>query len=524
MKILFIYVADLHSEPYMYLDYKMTPGDIYLPKVGILSLISSLRQEFPNFRYKAIDILNPAHRAMPEDELEFGILSTMSEEEFWDEISSFDPDVVGLSCLSSNAPYLPKIIKIIKEIKKDTTCILGGPFVSSSPQEAVSIGGVDFIIYGEGEISTCNFVRALLNGGDFQKIKGIGFMRNDNVTITPLQPFVENLDTLPFPAWDLCNLENYSKVHRFLGSGVQHSDKTNYANIVSSRGCPYQCIYCHKIFGLRFRARSAQNVVDEMVYLHDEFKVEEFTFSDDIFNLDRERVEDFCRLLMKANRNIKFGFFTNGLRGDILSKDLIDLLFEAGMRTASVAIESASPRIQKRIKKSLNLEKARQSINYMCQKGIYLSTYNMIGFPTETESEIKQTLEFNLSLFHHAIFTFAVIPYAGTELYNIIIQEGFDPQNDYVGNLWQPDKIDDSFRAVSSSFLQIMLVKFFTEFHFTKKRLNANLEIMAQNRDNPFFTASLKRLYRNHWEIYSRAVPRNRREEINKLLNKLLNF
>ncbi len=525
MKILFIYVANLHNEPYNYLDHKMNPAEFYLPKAGILSLIASLRQEFPNFCYKAIDILNPAHRAMPDEELEYGIVNTMSEEDIRDEVSSFEPDIVGLSCLSTHAPYLPKIIKIIKEIKRDTICILGGPFATSSPRNAILTEGIDFIIYGEGEISTCNFVRTLLNGGDFRKIRGIGFMQHDNIILTPPQPFIENLDTLPFPAWDLCHLENYSKVHRFLGSGVQHSDKTYYANIVSSRGCPYRCIFCHNIMGSKFRYRSAQNIVDEMVYLHDEFNVEEFTFSDDVFNLHQDRVEEFCRLLLKANRNIKFGFITNGLRGDILSEDLIDLLCEAGMRTAAIAIESASSRIQKKIRKSLDLEKIRQNINYMCQKGVYLATYNMIGFPTETQREIKETLEFNISLPHHLLVAHAVTLHEGTELYNMIVSEGVVPPDKSMGKLyWQPDEIDDSFREAPSSFLQVMLIKFITEFNLTKKRLNVHLEVMDLNRDNPFFIASVKRFYRNTWRIYSKAVPRNRREEINKLLNRLLNF
>jgi radical SAM superfamily enzyme YgiQ (UPF0313 family) len=524
MKILFIYVSDLYEKPFSYFDYQMTPGDIYVPKIGILSLIASLRNEFPDSCYKAIDILNPSNRSMPEEQLEKGILNTLHEDEFRNEISVFNPDIVGLSSLSSNARYLPKLTKIIKEIKKDTLCILGGPFATSSSKTALLVKGIDFVFYGEGEVSICNFVRALVNGGDFNEIRGIGFLKNGNAVFTQPQPYVDDLNALPFPAWDLCNLENYSKVHRYLGSGVQHSDKTNYASIVSSRGCPYKCIYCHKILGSKFRFRTAQNVVDEMVYLHDEFNVEEFTFSDDMFNLSQKRVVEFCRLLNKSRRNIKFGFFTNGLRGDILTEELIDILYEAGMRTASVAIESASPRIQKKIRKNLDLDKTRKNIEYMCGKGVYLSTYNMIGFPTETADEIKRTLEFNLHLPHHAQFAFAVTPHEGTELYDMLIKEGYDLMSDAVGNLWQPQKVEDSFRAVSSPFVQLMLIKFFTEFYFTRKRLEINLKIMEQNRRNPFFVASLKRLYRNHWEIFARAVPRTRRQEVQDLLDKFLVF
>lgn len=524
MKILFVYVADIYNKPHSYLEHKMNPAGFYVPKAGILLLIASLRREFPDFSFKVIDILNPAHRAMPDEELENGIVNTMSEQEIRDEVSGFCPDIVGFSCLSSNASYLPKIIKAIKEVKRDTICILGGPFATSSPRKAVLTEGIDYIICGEGEVSICNLVKTLHNGGDFKSIPGIGFMQNNEIVLSPPQSYVENLDSLPFPAWDMCNLENYSNVHRFLGNGVLHSDKTHYANIVSSRGCPYQCSYCHKIFGTKFRFRSAQNMVDEMVFLHDKFNVEEFTFSDDVFNFQRSRVEDFCKMIMTANRKIRFGFITNGLRGDILTKDLIDMLFDAGMRSVSIAVESASPRIQKKIKKNLNLENVRQNINYMCQKGIFLATFNMIGFPTETKKEINQTLEFNTTLPHHSLLVFAVTPHEGTELYDSIVSEGFVLPDDYTGNFWQPQKIDDGFREVLSSYIQLMQVRFITEFHFSKKRIDINLDIMNLYSDNPHFTASVKRFYRNMWGLYSKAVPRRRREEISEQLNELLNF
>jgi len=525
MRILFIYAADLKEGPYNYFHYKMTPGEFYLPKMGILYLAAVLRREFPGFSYKVVDILNPAHREMPGDELEAGMVHSLGAEELYEEVSTFRPDIVGLSCLTANAIYLPKIIKIIKEVNKDIAIILGGPYATSSRQQAVLTAGVDFTVYGEGEITIRGLVRTLVNGGDVHQINGIGFLENGNTVFTPPQPFIEDLDKLPFPAWDLCNLENYSKVHRYLGSGVQHSDKTTYANIVGSRGCPYKCAYCHNIFGSKFRARSPRQIIEEMLYLHEVFNVEEFTFSDDVFNLDQTRLKEFCHLLIKAKRPIKFGFITNGLRGDILSGDIIDLLYEAGMRGTSIAIESASPRIQKMIGKHLNLPKVRRSIEYMCRKGIYLVTFNMIGFPTETKEEIKQTLDFNSSLPHHALVVFTVTPHMGTELYRMIAEDSLHPPGDKSGkHYWQPDENDDKFRQVSSLFLQIMMVRFPSNFHFSPKRIQANLELMALNKNNPFFIESIKRFYRVNWELYSNAFPAADREEINTLLKDILYF
>jgi radical SAM superfamily enzyme YgiQ (UPF0313 family) len=525
MKILFIYAALLEDEPFKYLDRKMNPAEFYVPKAGLYTLIAALRREYPDFTYKALDILNPSHRAMPEEELEQWILDTMSEAELRDEVSAFDPDIVGISCLSTHAEALPRIIEVIKETKKDVTVLVGGSFATTSPRQAVLTEHVDFIAHGEGDITICRLVDALLNGGDFHDIRGIGFLQGNEIVLTPAHPFIDDLDSLPFPAWDLCNFENYSRVHRYLGSGVFHTAKTNYGNIVSSRGCPYGCTYCHKIYGSKFRARSARNVVEEMVYLHDEFDVEEFTFSDDVFNFDRERVAEICKLLINADRGIKFGFMTNGLRGDRLSPELIDLMVDAGMRVAAIAVESASPRIQREMKKNLDLEKSRRNIDYMSQKGVYTATYNMLGFQTETREEIKETLNFNLQLPHHVLIALTVTPHEGTELYNEVAGDGEVPPGAKYGRLfWKPDAVDDSFREVSSTFIKIMLIRFITEFYFSKKRFDLNLEIMTRNQDNPHFIAGLKTFYRNMWDTYSKAIPKSKKKELEPLLNKLLDF
>lgn len=523
--ILFIYVAELHEKPFKYLDFKQTPGDFYIPKAGILYLTAALRRRFPANNYKIIDIFNPPHRAMPDEELEQGMVNTMSPRELEEAVTAFSPDVVGLSCLSANALFLPPIIEIVKKVNKETICILGGPFATSAPDMAVSIAGIDLVVYGEGEITLCNLVEKLAAGSSYREIPGIAFLEKGRMVKNPVQPYIENLDELPFPTWDLCNLANYAKVHRYLGTAVLHSDKTNYANIVSSRGCPYQCIYCHGIFGSKFRFRSAGNIIEEMLYLHEHCQVEEFTFSDDVFNLRRDRIEEFCQSLSALDKDFKFGFMTNGLRGDIITPDIIDLLYEAGMRSTSIAIESASPRIQKIMKKDLDLEKANRAIRYMCEKGIYVATFNMIGFPGETKEEIIKTLEFNINLPHHLLLVFIVTPHQGTPLYEMIAGRDDVPTGKSPGEwYWQPDQASSSFRDVSNIFLQLMLVKFVTKFYFSKKRFKHNIDIMQLNRDNPFYLESIKRFYSNQWKTYSPVLSVSEKEEMEKTISELLNF
>lgn len=525
MRVLFIYVAGLCEEPYLYLEHKMNPAEFYLPKLGILSLAASLRKAFPHGVYKVLDILNPPHRAMPEDQLEHWVVHPLGKAELYEQIAAFSPDLVGLSCLSTHAQHLPAVVRIVKEAKGDAVCVLGGPYATCSPQQAIRTAGIDFILRGEADLTICDLVKSIWQGGEWQEVWGIGFLDQGNPELTPLPDFIGNLDELPYPAWDLCNLPHYARVHRYLGSGIQHGETANYANIMSSRGCPYQCLFCHKIFGAKFRYRSAHNIADEMLMLHDDYRVEEFTFSDDVFNFNSARIRELCELLIRANRKIKLGFITNGLRGDILSDQLIDILYAAGMRNAAVAVEFASPRIQEKSKKRLNLEKTRQSIEYMCHKGVYVATYNMIGFPGETKAEIKMTLDFNLSLPHHLLIAHNLTIHTGTKLFDWLNDQGYLLSDETVGKLyWHPDEKDDNFRGTSALYLQIMLVKFITEFHFSQKRLQINLDLMKLYADVPAFISSLQRYYRNTWQIYGKALPGQRQQELSGLLQKIYNF
>ena len=172
------------------------------------------------------------------------------------------------------------------------------------------------------------------------------------VTVNPgSAPIVEDLDSLPMPAYDLIDLPRYWHVQ-----SIAPIPRRRYVSMVTSRGCPYGCMWCHNIFGRGFRAHSPERVVEEISEYTKRYTINDIEFLDDCFNLKRKRVIDVADLLRKKDIRIKIAF-PNGVRADLFDEETMDALAESGMYFCSFALESASPRIQKLTRKNMNLEK-----------------------------------------------------------------------------------------------------------------------------------------------------------------------
>jgi len=209
--------------------------------------------------------------------------------------------------------------------------------------------------------------------------------------LTGLRSQIKDFNNLPIPDRSLVDYEKYSKS---IGMAMA---KTTIA-IQATRGCPFECLYCHKIWPKSHVIRSAENIFQE-VQLYYKMGVRRFLFIDDIFNLNKANSIRFFRLVIKNGLDIQI-FFPNGIRGDILTHEYIDLMVEAGTVNIALALETASSRLQKLIGKNINLEKLYKNMDYICKKypHIISELFTMHGFPTETEEEALMTLDFIKSL------------------------------------------------------------------------------------------------------------------------------
>ncbi|HLP58191.1 MAG TPA: AMP-binding protein, partial [Candidatus Deferrimicrobium sp.] len=237
-------------------------------------------------------------------------------------------------------------------------------------------------------------------------------------TLTSPRPQILNLNDQPFADRSLIDYEKYNQ-------DIGQAMVKNAITIQATRGCPYNCAYCHKIWSKRHVYRSAENIFEE-VKLYYDMGVRRFGFIDDIFNLNARNSSRFFQLVIKNRLDVQL-YFPNGIRTDILTADYIDLMIEAGVVNLAMALETASPRLQNLIGKNLDLDKFRRNIEYICHQypGVISELFTMHGFPTETEEEALGTLNFVKSLkWIHFPYINILKIYPGTDMEKLALDNG----------------------------------------------------------------------------------------------------
>jgi anaerobic magnesium-protoporphyrin IX monomethyl ester cyclase len=345
-------------------------------------------------------------------------------------IRAFAPDVVGISALTHESDAVPRIAGCVKRVNADTPVLLGGPHATAYPDKAVNLPGIDYVVVGEGEITAGLLIERLLHKRDVSGIQGIVYRKDNRVFSTGRGDYIKDLNDLPMPAHDLIPIEAYGKFTRMsrTGSGP-------YMCLFSSRGCPFHCIYCHNIFGKAFRCRSAENLFNEIKHLYDTYGIRDFEIMDDIFNLDRGRLIEFCDRIIGSGMKVTFAF-PNGLRGDILDREQLVKLRQAGTIFIAFAIETGSPRLQRMLKKNIRLDTVKKNIEIARSLGILSHGFTMIGFPGETPEEMRMTVDFLISSRLHTFAMFAVMPFENTELAEIAKKAGHQPVSDFSMDYW----------------------------------------------------------------------------------------
>ncbi len=333
-------------------------------------------------------------------------------------ISDFRPDVVGLSSIIPTAHNLPDLSRQIRTALPRSLIVVGGGYVSSIGSQTLQTTAAHVAVPGEGERAFEEILHARLDGGGLAHIPGIHWRdQYDHVVSNPGERlYIEDLDSLPFPAYDLINLPGYWK-HQSFSSII----KNRYLSLYSSRGCPYQCSYCHRIFGRRFRFHSAARIVEEIKYFKKFYPIDDVEFFDDIFNLNHQRIFEFCDLLQKEGLRLKLSF-PNGVRSDILTEEELRVLIDAGLYFCSFSLESGSPRIQRLIGKNLDIQKFLKIVESAARQGVFCNGYSMLGFPTETEAEIRQTIDVACGSRLHTCSFFTVTPFPNTDVFNNVMQ------------------------------------------------------------------------------------------------------
>jgi len=297
------------------------------------------------------------------------------------------PDVAGIYCCSTDRYEAFDMAKSIKEVSPDTTVVMGGPHVTATANITLErIPSIDIIVRHEGEVTMKELMNRLNEGGHIHDVKGITFRKEGNVVSTPPREFIQDLDSLPYPAYHL-----YPPFEKYAPHGVAGNRRS--CVIMSSRGCTFSCPFCYAVefWGRRFRARSPKSVVDEMEHLKDEFEVEFIKFFDDAFTLDPRRAEKICDEIIRRKVGLKFLILS---RVDTINRQLLKKLSDAGCEEIQYGVETASPRLLKDIGKGITIDRVESVLKWTKEVGIQTYIFMMQGLPGETLEDVELNFRF----------------------------------------------------------------------------------------------------------------------------------
>ena len=355
----------------------------------------------------------------------------MPAENIKKEIEQLKPDIVGLAgpftCQISNTL---KVSELVKQANSKILTVVGGPHVTLVPKEFLEEAkDVDVVVVGEGEYTMLEVTQVFQGVKKLEDVKSIAYRQEGKVVLNSPRPPIDDLDKLPYPAYNLVNMEHYLNPPQGIG---YRSFQNRAVSMVTSRGCPYNCCFCavHLHMGQRFRAHSAQYVLDHIQYLVDKYKVKNIFFEDDNLTLDLKRFEAICDGIVE--RKIRIGWETpNGVRADCLNMELLKKMKRSGANSIFVGVESGDQQIlDKVICKSLDLDRVVEFAKNAQQIGLKTGAFYIIGFPGETKENMWRTVNFALDLkrkYDVGMHLFAATPSYGTKLYEECKAKGYLP-------------------------------------------------------------------------------------------------
>lgn len=394
------------------LGYKNTGVDTQVPPLGLAYLASMTENK--GFETRILDALILGinqKRWLNNEKFQVGL----SDSEVKKYLKEYKPGLVGISCaFTTYAEDSFRTARLVKETLPNAVTVFGGAHTSAMPETVVKDKNVDIAVVGEGELSFLEIAERIESKKRIDNVKGTVVKKGKMIIRNAPREFIENINELPFPARHLLPMQLYKEhEHRH----YPFAKKSPVTEIVSSRGCPGNCLFCSikNVWGRKWRARSPENIVAEIESLNKKFGIKEFNFIDDNISANPQRLEKFCDLLIRKKLDITWET-SNGIAIWTLDEKLLKKMRDSGYYRAKFGIESGSIETLKYIRKPVNLERASRIIEICNKLGIWSASTFVIGFPDETREEIEKTINFaKNSGLDYARF-FIAQPYGGTEL------------------------------------------------------------------------------------------------------------
>jgi magnesium-protoporphyrin IX monomethyl ester (oxidative) cyclase len=343
-----------------------------------------------------------------------------------EEIRAFNPEIAGISIpYSAQSENAEIVCKICNKINPDMKIVVGGAHASLRFKELLENDICDYCVVGEGEETAYELIGKINNQSELNNIPGLASKANNTIHFEPRKP-IEPLDNLSIPAYGMIDLKEYQK-NKYLYSN-RSSYYKNSISMITSRGCPFNCVFCsiRLHMGSKFRSHSPEYVIDHLKYLIKEYGIKNYHFEDDNISLNKKRFESILDGIIKNNLNIKWDT-PNGVRADTLNFNLLEKMKRSGCSDLTIAVESGNQDVLNRIiRKNTSLEKIIEITKHCKKLKIPLRAFYVVGFPGETINNMQETINLALELYRLYEVSPTVMvatPLYGTELYDQCIKD-----------------------------------------------------------------------------------------------------
>jgi radical SAM superfamily enzyme YgiQ (UPF0313 family) len=347
-----------------------------------------------------------------------------SDDEIKKKLKEIDYDAIGIGGIVTSYKYVKWLIREIRKIKPKTKIIIGGNLGSSIPELLFKHTDADIIVHGEGETTILDLYK---NIDSPEKVNGIYYRKAGKIIKTPPRELISDLDTLPYPSYDLFPTDKYASTK----AGVECEGITKSLHVVSHRGCPYRCIFCyHK--GEKVRMRKPEEIIKELRFLKDDYGIQFVSFSAETFIVNKKWTLEFCKLMKKSGLGIRWSCMG---RVNLVDEDFLKEMKSAGCTYIGYGIESASQKMLDAMKKDCTVAQQKNAIRLTKKLGIQTYPTFIIGTPGETKETVKESIDFckELSLIPEFFF---MTPFPNTELYTYAMNKRLIKDEDkYIENL-----------------------------------------------------------------------------------------
>ncbi|MFA5357136.1 MAG: radical SAM protein [Candidatus Omnitrophota bacterium] len=373
---------------------RLAPLGSSMPSIALLSLAAVAKKE-------GFEVL-----IIPADSM------GLDRERITERISQFQPDCLAITSTTPAIYEAHRLAERVKRLNNKITTLIGGHHISALPRETMRhFPGFDIGIVNEGELTLSELLGRLDRKEPIEPVKGIVFRGDGEIVLNDTREFIVDLDTLPYPAWELLEgfpSSYYPPFFRF--------KRMPAAAIVTSRGCPQQCIFCSKaVFGNHIRFFGAEYVFGMMELLRNRYGVKEILIEDDTFLVKKERARDICALILKNRLDISWSCLA---RVDDAEEDILRLMKRSGCWQIGFGIESGSQEVLDLAKKNINLADARRAMEIARKTGISTKGFFILGFPNDTPATLEDTAGFIRESSLSDISVSFMTPMPGTELYS----------------------------------------------------------------------------------------------------------